>query len=125
MDGDDNSTEAPPAEVIPITQGDRRDLNQVVLNLTAEHPAGRPLFRQPLNGNSEAKAPFKRVVETHLAPLCQAAPRAYWVADSALYTQATLQSLGARKWAAPRARPLERGAAGAGLRPLRAHERPG
>jgi transposase len=53
---------------------------------------------QPLNGNSEDKAPFKQGVEAHLEPLLQATPLEYRVAESALYTQATLQSLGARKW---------------------------
>lgn len=102
VDGDYNSAEPPQAQVIHITPGysrdHRPDLNQVVLELMTEHQAGLPLWMKPLSGNSEDKAEFKHVVKAHLEQMGQAAAIDYLIADSALYTAATLQSLGPQKW---------------------------
>ena len=100
VDGEYNRGEESEAKRIHITRGysrDRRpDLNQVVLDLMTEHQAGLPLFMKPLSGNSEDKTQFKQVVEAHLDQLRKAMAIEYLVADSALYTEATLKSLGAR-----------------------------
>jgi transposase len=100
VDGEYNRGEEPEAKRIHITRGysrDRRpDLNQVVLDLMTEHQAGLPLFMKPLSGNSEDKTQFKQVVEAHLDQLRKAMAIEYLVVDSALYTEATLKSLGAR-----------------------------
>lgn len=102
VDGEYTSGEEPEAKRIHITRGysrDRRpDLNQVMLDLMTEHQAGLPLFMKPLDGNSEDKAQFKQGVEAPLDQLREATAIEYLVADSALYTEATLKSLGARKW---------------------------
>ena len=98
VDGEYNSGEEPDAKVIHITRGYSRDrgreLNQVVLDLMTEHQAGLPLFMKPLSGNSEDKAQFKQVVGAHLDQLREATAIEYLVADSALYTEATLKAWG-------------------------------
>jgi transposase len=102
VDGDYHSAEPPEVQVIHITPGysrdHRPDLNQVVLALMTEHQAGLPLWMKPLSGNREDKAELKQVVEAHLDQMRQAAAIDYLIADSALYTAATLQSLGSQKW---------------------------
>ena len=102
VDGEYNSAEPPEAGVIHITPGysrdHRPDLNQVVLALMTEHQAGLPLWMKPLSGNGEDKAGFKQAVEAHLDQMRQAAAIDYLIADSALCTAATLQSLGPQKW---------------------------
>lgn len=101
VDGRYNS-DTPPTEdgVIHITRGysrdHRPDLNQVVLDLICEQQAGIPLLMEPLSGNSEDKSDFRRVIQTHVAQLQVDHDPQYFVADSALYTQATLPDLDAR-----------------------------
>lgn len=102
VDGQYNSEAEPEVGVVHITPGYSRDhrpeLNQVMLNLIVEHQAGLPLLMEPLSGNSSDKTEFKRVIETHLKQLQPVSAIEYLVADSAMYTQQTLQSLGERKW---------------------------
>ncbi len=100
VDGRYNSDEPPEEGVIHITRGysrdHRPDLNQVVLDLICEQQAGIPLLMEPLSGNSEDKSDFRRVVQTHVAQLQLDHAPSYFVADSALYTEATLRELAAR-----------------------------
>jgi transposase len=73
VDGRDNRDEEPAEQVIHITRGSSRDhrpdLNQVLLELIVEHPAGLPLLMQPLSGNSSDGQEFGQVIRTHLEPL--------------------------------------------------------
>ena len=83
---------------IHITKGYSRDhhpeLNQVVLNLIAEHKAGIPLWMQPANGNQNDTKAFKKIVDTHIASM-----RAVYdeqltlIADAALFTKETIVHL--------------------------------
>jgi transposase len=87
--------------VVTITKGysrdQRPDLNQVMLNLIVEHRAGLPLLMQPLSGNSNDTASFGRLIETHIDQLNITHQVDYWVADSALYSEANLQILSAHR----------------------------
>lgn len=95
VDGDYNREEA--VGVVAITTGysrdQRPDLNQVMLNLIVENRAGLPLLMQPLSGNSNDTASFGRLIEAHLDQLNTTHQVDYWVADSALYSEANLQLL--------------------------------
>jgi len=83
---------------IYITKGYSRDhhpdLNQVVLNLIAEHKAGIPLWIQPANGNQNDTKAFTKIVDTHIASM-----RAVYdekltiIADAALFTKETIVRL--------------------------------
>jgi transposase len=99
VDGDYDHEEE--VGTVAITQGysrDRRpDLNQVMLNLIVEHRAGLPLLMQPLSGNSNDTASFGRLIETHIDQLNTTHQVGYWVADSALYSEANLQILSAHR----------------------------
>jgi len=83
--------------VIHITKGysrdHRPDLNQVVLNLITENQAGIPILMSPGSGNSNDKVAFREIIEQHIKQLEQGYQIDYIVADSALYTRETLQSL--------------------------------
>jgi transposase len=87
--------------VVTLTQGysrdQRPDLNQVMLNLIVEHRAGLPLLMQPLSGNSNDTASFGPLIEAHIDQLNTPPQVDYWVADSALYSQANLQILSAHR----------------------------
>ena len=97
VDGIYNSNEEKPEKVIHITHGYSRDhrpeLNQVILNLIVENVAGIPLYMQPLSGNINDKEGFGDIVKEHIASLKQAQENALLVADSALYTAQTIQTL--------------------------------
>ncbi len=101
VDGIYNSNEEKPEGVIHITQGYSRDhrpeLNQVILNLIVENVAGIPLYMQPLSGNINDKEGFSDIVKEHIASLKHAQANALLVADSALYTAETIQTLAAQK----------------------------
>ena len=99
VDGDYNS-QLPADEtggLIHITKGysrdHRPDLNQVVLQLICENQAGIPLAMKPLSGNSADKTDFRETVKTHIGQLQQDVGLHYLVADSALYSQETLQEV--------------------------------
>jgi transposase len=98
----DGAYDAPEqAGVVSLTQGysrDRRpDLNQVMLNLVVEQRAGLPLLMQPLNGNSNDTASFGRLIDAHIDQLNTTHHVDYWVADSALYSEANLKVLSAHR----------------------------
>ena len=99
VDGKYNSDE-PPGKgegTIHITKGysrdHRSDLNQVVLDLIVENQAGIPLLMKPLSGNANDATNFRAVVTEHVKQLQEAHDIPYLVADSALYSQRTLQAL--------------------------------
>ena len=85
------------AQAIHITRGysrdHRPDLNQVVLSLITENQAGIPLYMQAVSGNANDSETFKKTVKSHLKSLKEAYHSAYFIADSALYAEETIQSL--------------------------------
>lgn len=85
------------AQAIHITRGysrdHRPDLNQVVLSLITENQAGIPLYMQAVSGNANDSETFKKTVKSHLKSLKAAYHNTYFIADSALYTEETIQSL--------------------------------
>jgi len=101
-DGQYNSNEVPLEGVVHITQGysrdHRPDLNQVVLQLISENQAGIPLLMAPLNGNSSDQTCFRQTISEHIEQMKVDVGLQYIVADSALYSEATLQELGNFGW---------------------------
>jgi len=97
VDGRYNSSEAPDAQVVHITQGSSRDhrpdLNQVRLALVVEHQAGLPVLMKPLSGNSSDGKAFGQVVSEHIAQLPTTDSPTSLVADSALYNADNLHKL--------------------------------
>lgn len=94
VDGRYNSDEEPAEQVVHITQGysrdHRPDLNQVMLELIIEHQAGIPVLMKPLSGNSSDAQEFGQIVKEHIAELQTTYGTTYFVADSALYSEANL-----------------------------------
>jgi transposase len=97
VDGRYNSDEEPAEQVIHITRGysrdHRPDLNQVMLELIVEHQAGIPVLMKPLSGNGSDTKEFGQVIRDHIAQLQTTYGITYLVADSALYSDANLQTL--------------------------------
>lgn len=94
----------PPNEdekVIHITKGysrdHRPDLNQVTLNLICESEGAIPVFMQAASGNSSDKTAFREMVNEHVSSLQNHLGVEYIIADSALYNEETLQSMGKQK----------------------------
>src|ERR687892_989962 len=102
VDGQYHSEHEPEVGVIPITPGysrdHRPDLNQVVVQLIADNPAGIPLWMEPLSGNSSDKSSFRATVKAQVGPLKRDYQLEYLVADSALYTAETLPILHELCW---------------------------
>jgi transposase len=71
----------------------RPELNQVVLNLITENKAGIPVYMQAANGNINDNEGFKNIVKQHIKSLKAAHENRYFIADAALYTAETIQSL--------------------------------
>lgn len=97
LDGSYNSGDDEPVDgVIQIKRGysrdNRPDLNQVVLELSAENTAGLPLLMRPLSGNASDKTSFREAVLRHAGQLQNAGVEVL-VTDSAGYNQDTLQTL--------------------------------
>lgn len=99
VDGDyDREAELGVVELRPGYSRDHRpDLNQVMLNLIVEQRAGLPLLMQPLSGNSTDTKSFGHLIETHIDRLNTTHQVDYWVADSALYSEANLRTLAAHR----------------------------
>lgn len=104
LDGDYNQAQGAKEGVVHITPGYSRDhrpeLNQVGLSLIVGQRARLPLLMQPLSGNTNDTSHFAEVIERHLDNLTAAHGIEYWVADSALYSEANLKRLSAHgvKW---------------------------
>ena len=71
----------------------RPDLKQVILNLVVENQAGIPLLMKPSDGNSQDKKGFRELINQHVDQFKQGTPVDYIVADSALYSEETLQDM--------------------------------
>ena len=80
-----------------ITQGyskdHRPDLAQVTLQLICEHLSGIPLHMEVLNGNSSDSESFRQTIQSFGHQLYSEEGLCTIVADSKLYSDATLQTL--------------------------------
>lgn len=88
--------------VIHLTQGysrdHRPDLNQVVLQLIVERPAGIPLLMEPLSGNNSDKKSFRETVKS-LSLNCKAiSDGRTWEPRAALYRAQTLREMNGFFW---------------------------
>jgi transposase len=97
VDGRYNSDDEPSERVVHITKGysrdHRPDRNHVMLELIVAHQAGIPVLMTPLSGKSSDGKAVGSIVHEHMAPLQTTYGTTYLVADSALYSDATLQKL--------------------------------
>lgn len=64
-----------------------------MLNLIVENKAEIPVFMQAASGNQSDQTAFRSIVSDHVAELRNWSGIEYMIADSALYSQATLQAL--------------------------------
>lgn len=89
------------SQAVKLVRGYSRDhrpeLNQVVLNLITENKAGIPVYMQAASGNINDNEGFKNIVKHHISSLKAAQDSQYFIADAALYTAETIQSLDKQK----------------------------
>ena len=89
------------SKAIKLVRGYSRDhrpeLNQVVLNLITENKAGIPVYMQAASGNINDNEGFKNIVKHHISSLKAAQACQYFIADAALYSAETIQSLNEQK----------------------------
>jgi len=101
-DGKHNSEDEPVVDVIHITKGysrdHRPDLNQVVLQLITENQAGIPIRMAALSGNTSDQTSFRETISNHVEQMKVDVGLQYIIADSALYSESTLQELGDFGW---------------------------
>lgn len=87
------------AEAIQITHGysrDRRpDLKQAIVALICSHQGALPVWFEALDGNQADSSAFPEIVSAYIEQLDTEKETPYFIADSALYTQETVQELGA------------------------------
>ena len=81
---------------ITITQGYSRDhhpeLNQVVLNMIAEHQAGIPIWMAPADGNQADTQTFTTIVKKHVSSMKSAlGTEIKVISDAALFTAKTMK----------------------------------
>lgn len=92
--------DSPDTNAVSIVKGYSRDhrpeLNQVVLELLCESQAGIPIHMRALSGNANDQKSFAKTVSHHLKSLKAAQHNPYLVADAALYTKETIQTLNAQ-----------------------------
>lgn len=84
-------------QVVHVTRGYSRDhrpeANQIMLNLIVENQAAIPIFMQAASGNQSDQTAFRAIVSDHVGELKNWSGIEYIIADSALYSEATLQTL--------------------------------
>ena len=101
VDGDYAQAAPDDINTIKLVQGysrdHRPDLNQVVLELICENQAGLPVYMQALSGNTNDAKAFAEVTKQHIQCLKAAQNSRYFIADAALYTQDSIQSLDEQK----------------------------
>ena len=101
-DGEYNSADKPKEGVIQITKGysrdHRPDLNQVVLQLITDGQAGIPVLMAPLSGNNSDQTSFRATINAHIEQLKVDVFLECLVADSALFNEASLKTLGDFPW---------------------------
>jgi transposase len=89
------------SQAVKLVRGYSRDhrpeLNQVVLKLITENNAGISVYMQAASGNINDNEGFKKFVKYHISSLKAAQDSQYFIADAALYTAQTIQSLDEQK----------------------------
>lgn len=97
VDGVYNSEGSPPEGVIHIVPGYSRDhrpeLNQIIINMIVESKGSLPIHMSSASGNSSDKNDFREIISTHVDNLENYFGVEYIVADSALYSVKTIQTL--------------------------------
>ncbi len=97
VDGEYKSSPDEETQRIELTRGysrdHRPDLNQVILELICENQAGIPVYMQAVSGNTNDAKAFAEVTKHHISCLKAAQNSRYFVADAALYSEATISSL--------------------------------
>ncbi|KFA99425.1 IS1634 family transposase [Vibrio sp. ER1A] len=97
VDGEYNQPNNEDINTIQLVKGYSRDhrpeLNQVVLELICENQAGIPVYMQALSGNTNDSKAFAEVTKHHIHCLKAAQNSRYFIADAALYTEASIRSL--------------------------------
>ena len=79
-------------QLVPGYSRDHRpDLNQVVLQLMTTSQGNLPLYMQAADGNTSDKTAFCEIVAEHLKSFKEALDNRYFIGDSALYTEKTIQ----------------------------------
>ena len=69
----------------------RPDLNQVLLQLMTTSQSNLSLYMQAVDGNRNDKTVFCEIVAEHLKSFKEALDNRYFIGDSALYTEKTMQ----------------------------------
>ena len=97
VDGRDHRGEAPDAQVMQITRGDRRaqrpDRTHVLRDVLGEHPAGIPVWMKPLSGHPSETRDCGQGVTAHVQPRQSIDGTTSLVADRALSSAANRQQL--------------------------------
>lgn len=101
VDGEYAQSSDEDINTIKLVKGYSRDhrpeLNQVVLELICENQAGLPVYMQALSGNTNDTKAFSEVTKRHIHCLKAAQNSRYFIADAALYTEESIQSLDEQK----------------------------
>lgn len=88
-------------DAVQITHGyskdHRPDLKQVMLALICTHQSAIPTWLKVLDGNQQDKESFPAIIQAYREQL-EAGESPYFIADSALYSQANLQRLSQEYW---------------------------
>lgn len=91
---DEDDTDSKRIELVKGYSRDHRpELNQVILELICENQAGIPVYMQALSGNTNDQKAFAEVTRQHITSLKSAQQSRYFVADAALYTEASISAL--------------------------------
>lgn len=97
VDGKYNSEESPEEGVVHIVPGYSRDhrpaLNQIVINMIVESKGSIPIYMNVASGNSSDKTDFREILKQHVDQLQNNFTVEYVVADSALYSAESIQTL--------------------------------
>ena len=89
------------SEAVSVTKGYSKDanpqLNQVVVSLMCTYRSSIPVWIETLSGNSSDKVSLRKSISEYCRQF-QAKGLPYFVADSALYSEETLEELSQIKW---------------------------
>jgi transposase len=95
------ATEAEDPQAVRVTYGyskdHRPDLKQAVVSLICTYRSTIPVWLEALSGNSADKATFPTTIQAYVAQL-RTSEVPYFIADSALYSEANLRALSAVYW---------------------------
>jgi len=88
-------------KAVRITHGysrdHRPDLKQVVVSLICSYQSSIPVWLQALDGNRADKESFPRIIQAYISQM-EADESPYFIADSALYSEESINVLSQVKW---------------------------